>query len=175
MDHASIFRKTLALAALALAPVVTGSIARDHDFEARVLAAHNRERAAAGVPALEWSPELSNSAAQWAHYLGKTGKFAHSPDEEGQPLQGENLWAGSRGYYSPESMVGLWVGEKRDFKLGIFPANSRTADIEKVGHYTQLMWRRSTAVGCAVAQSREEDLLVCRYSTAGNVVGERPF
>lgn len=175
MDRASIFRKSAAIAALAIAPVLVGSIAKDHDFEARVLMAHNRERASAGVPALQWSPQLSASAAQWANHLGRTGKFEHSPDEEGQPIEGENLWAGSRGYYTPESMVGLWVVEKRDFKPGVFPANSRTADVEKVGHYTQLMWRRSTAVGCAVAQSRDEDVLVCRYSTAGNVVGERPF
>ena len=72
-------------------------------------------------------------------------------------------------------MVGLWVAEKRQFRPGVFPANSTTGDVEQVGHYTQLMWRRSTAVGCAVAQSRSEDVLVCRYSTAGNVVGEKPY
>jgi len=72
-------------------------------------------------------------------------------------------------------MVGLWVAEKRDFKPGVFPANSRTGDVEAVGHYTQLVWRRSSAVGCALAHGRAEDFLVCRYSTAGNVVGQLPY
>lgn len=175
MDRTSFLRKATALAALAMTPCLTGSISKDHDFNARVLAAHNRERASAGIPPLAWNSQLSASAAKWADHLAETGEFAHSPDEEGEPAQGENLWAGTRGYYSPESMVGLWVAEKRDFKPGLFPANSRSADIEKVGHYTQLMWRKSSAIGCAMAQSRNEDVLVCRYSTAGNVVGEQPF
>jgi hypothetical protein len=37
------------------------------------------------------------------------------------------------------------------------------------------MWRKSGAVGCALARSQVEDVLVCRYSQAGNVIGERPF
>jgi hypothetical protein len=175
VDRVSLFRRAAAVAALAMTPVLIGSIAKDHDFNARVLAAHNHERLSAGVPPLQWNSQLSASASRWADHLGKTGEFSHSPDEVGQPVEGENLWAGSRGYYTPESMVGLWTAEKSDFKPGVFPANSRTADVEKVGHYTQLMWRRTTSVGCAVAQSRVEDVLVCRYSSAGNVVGEQPF
>ena len=175
MARPSSWRKFAALAALAVAPAMLGSVSRNHDFTARLLAAHNRERAAAGVPALEWNDQLTVSAEKWADHLGKTGAFEHSPDETGQPIEGENLWAGTRGYYSPEAMVGLWVAEKGNFKPGIFPANSRTGNVEHVGHYTQLMWRRSTAVGCAIAQSRAEDVLVCRYSSAGNITGERPY
>ena len=171
----SLLRKTVALLALPLTLFLMGSISRNHDFEARILAAHNRERASLGIPNLQWSPQLSASAAKWADHLGTSGAFEHSPDESGQPIEGENLWAGTRDYYTPESMVGLWVAEKRNFKPGLFPANSRNGDVEVVGHYTQLMWRRTTAVGCAIAKSRSEDVLVCRYSTAGNVTGERPF
>ena len=168
-------KKLLACVALAVSPLMVGSISPYHDLEARLLSAHNRERAAAGVPRLEWNNELADSAEKWAKHLGKTGGFEHSPDEDGKPIEGENLWAGTRGYYSPESMVGLWIAEKRDFRPGTFPANSRTGDVEHVGHYTQLMWRKTTAVGCATSHSADEDLLVCRYSTAGNVTGESPY
>ena len=72
-------------------------------------------------------------------------------------------------------MVGLWIAEKSDFKPGIIPNNSISGDLEKVGHYTQGMWRSSRAVGCAVAHGHEDDFLVCRYSEGGNVIGERPF
>lgn len=175
MERRSIIRKAVALAALAAAPCLTGSISRDVSFDSRLLASHNRERATAGVPALKWNPHLSASAAKWANHLARTGAFEHSQDEPGQPVEGENLWAGTRNYYTPEAMVGLWIAEKRDFKPGLFPANSRAGDVERVGHYTQLMWRRTTDVGCATAQGRSEEVLVCRYSTAGNVTGERPY
>ena len=175
MANRSTLRKLSAVLALAVAPMLTANIPAGGDFEGRILVAHNRERAAAGVPELEWNDQLAASAQKWARHLGQTGAFEHSPDEAGQPVEGENLWAGTRGYYTPESMVRLWVAEKRYFKPGIFPNNSRTGDVEQVGHYTQLMWRKTTAVGCAVAQSRVEDVLVCRYSTAGNVTGETPY
>ena len=72
-------------------------------------------------------------------------------------------------------MVGRWIEEKRDFKPGIFPANSRTGRLEDVGHYTQLMWRSTERVGCAITQNADYDFLVCRYLEGGNVIGERPF
>ena len=71
--------------------------------------------------------------------------------------------------------VAGWVREKRYFKPGAFPANSTTGRWEDVGHYTQLMWRDTRQVGCALATGAREDVLVCRYSAAGNYVGERPF
>jgi len=37
------------------------------------------------------------------------------------------------------------------------------------------MWRDTRAVGCAIARGAREDVLVCRYSQAGNYIGERPF
>ena len=72
-------------------------------------------------------------------------------------------------------MVGMWIAEKSNYKAGIFPANSRTGRLEDVGHYTQLMWRDTRKVGCAVVGGRSEEYMVCRYSNGGNVIGERPF
>jgi hypothetical protein len=152
-----------------------GALGPRQNFDQRLLAAHNRERSAIGVPALEWSPALAGDARLWARELAATGKFEHSPDEPGSVPQGENLWAGTVGYYQPEAMVALWVSEKRDYKPGVFPNNSRAGDVEKVGHYTQLIWAQTRQVGCALERGRDEDFLVCRYSAAGNVIGERPI
>src|SRR5438270_8077526 len=144
------------------------------DFNQRLLAAHNAERAAIGVPPLAWDDALAADARTWANRLAASGRFEHSPDEPGKPLQGENLWAGTPRAFSPEAMVGLWVAEKKDYRAGVFPNNSRSGDLERVGHYTQLIWRGSDQVGCATAIGRDEEFLVCRYSGAGNVYGERP-
>lgn len=155
--------------------MLLGSTSFDSELDRRLLAAHNVERAAAGVAPLQWDEQLAQAARRWADHLGATGRFEHSDDQPGTPPQGENLWSGTRGYYSPESMVGLWAAEKQAFVPGVFPMNSRTGDVEAVGHYTQLVWRRSSAVGCALAHGQADDILVCRYSSAGNVIGQRPF
>lgn len=165
-----------ALAVLLATPAMISGVGPQQNFEERLLAAHNRERDAMGVEALRWDPVLARSARDWARYLARSGKFEHSPDSPWySDPEGENLWAGSVGYYQPEAMVGLWTAEKRDFKTGVFPNNSRDGNVESVSHYTQLIWSRTGAVGCALEPNGKEDVLVCRYSQAGNVLGQRPI
>jgi len=166
---------TLSMAMLLCSPILLGGTVARADFNARLLAAHNNERGRLGVPALEWDNSLAADARVWADELAATGRFEHSPDDPDRPLQGENLWAGTPRAFSPEAMVGLWRAEKSDYRPGIFPNNSRSGDVEKVGHYTQLIWRESRRVGCATAVGRDEEFLVCRYSEAGNVTGQRPI
>ena len=166
---------TLSMAMLLCSPILLGGTVARADFNARLLAAHNNERGRLGVPALEWDNSLAADARVWADELAATGRFEHSPDDPDRPLQGENLWAGTPRAFSPEAMVGLWRAEKSDYRPGIFPNNSRSGDVEKVGHYTQLIWRESRRVGCATAVGRYEEFLVCRYSEAGNVTGQRPI
>lgn len=159
-----------------LAPFTLGSIGPTTNLNQRVLASHNRERDAAGIPPLQWDDGLAQSAGRWAEHLKRLGYLEHYPDDpKDDDPQGENLWAGTKSYYTAESMVGLWIAEKRNFRPGIFPANSATGRLEDVGHYTQLMWRSTGKVGCALAQGAKDEFLVCRYSEGGNVIGERPF
>ena len=167
-------RSITAIALLFSSPLLMGGTAARADFNARLLAAQNAERAAVGVPPLAWNDQLAGEARAWAQQLAASGRFEHSPDEPGKELEGENLWAGTPRAFSPESMIGLWAAEKKDYRPGVFPNNSRSGDVEKVGHYTQLIWRSSGQVGCATAVGRSEEFLVCRYSEAGNVYGERP-
>ncbi|MEO8724447.1 MAG: CAP domain-containing protein [Sphingobium sp.] len=165
----------IAIGALGLlAPVMMGAISPIDSFNQQILITHNLERAQYGVSPLTWDPALASSAQRWADYLAASGKFEHSNDDPRNP-QGENLWAGSKGYYGPKAMVDAWIREKRFYKPGVFPNNSTTGDVEDVGHFTQLVWRDTGEVGCARATSQSEDLLVCRYSDAGNYIGERPF
>jgi hypothetical protein len=170
-------RRLGAAATLAMLSVLlTGSIGLETNFDSRLLAAHNRERTAAGLEPLGWDDGLEADAAEWASYLAETGEFEHSPDDdEDADPQGENLWEGTKASFTPEDMVGMWIEEKRHFKPGIFPDNSRTGSLDDVGHYTQLMWRDTGRVGCAKSSNDEHDVLVCRYAAAGNVIGQRPF
>lgn len=167
-------RSILLVALLLSSPLLTGASAVRVDFNERLLAAQNAERARVGVAPLKWNDQLAQDARAWANQLAASGRFEHSPDEPGKEPQGENLWAGTPRAYSPESMIALWAAEKRDYRPGVFPNNSRSGDIEHVGHYTQLIWRGSGEVGCATAVGSREEFLVCRYTRAGNVYGERP-
>ncbi|WP_205481688.1 CAP domain-containing protein [Sphingomonas arenae] len=175
MDRPSTFRPLGVIALCLAAPFLLGSIGPRTSFDDRILAAHNRERDAIGVEPLSWDTDLAIDARRWATRLAESGRFEHSPDEPGAPIQGENLWGGTPGYYLPEDMVGLWIAEKQHFQPGVFPNNSRTGQVADVSHYTQLAWRTSGKVGCALAAGESEEVLVCRYSSAGNIVGSRPF
>lgn len=170
------FRLVGAILLAVSAPLLQGNIGRIDNLADRTLAAHNRERAALGIAPLAWDEGLAHDAAKWADHLTRVGQLVHSPDEPLDPdPEGENLWAGTRDHYSVEAMVGLWAAEKANYKPGVFPANSTTGDLEDVGHYTQLVWRSTRKVGCAIAQGADDEFMVCRYSEGGNVIGERPF
>ncbi|WP_240913907.1 CAP domain-containing protein [Sphingomonas sp. HDW15A] len=136
------------------------------------MALHNRERAAYGSPPLGWDPALAAQAKKYAHELAAIGRLLHSPKAQ-RPGQGENLWLGTRGMFGTEAMVGSWAGEKRHFRRGVFPANSTTGNWRDIGHYSQMVWPRTTRLGCGLASSARWDVLVCRYSPPGNQDGLR--
>jgi hypothetical protein len=159
-----------------LAPLLLiGAKAPAPAFEESILAEHNRERARFGLQPLRWNEELARGAKQWSDHLVSTGRFEHSPDEPGQLPLGENIWGGTAGRFPPQRMVAAWVAEKRHFKPGVFPANSRTGKVGDVSHYTQIIWRDSHEVGCSLSRGAAEEILVCRYNSPGNVLGTSPI
>jgi hypothetical protein len=90
---------------------------------------------------------------------------------------GENL-AGdySSSPSSPSSMARMqqgWIAEKNSYQG--YP--SATGD-RATGHYTQMVWRDTTQVGCGYARSSFSggyDVLSCRYSSPGNIIGQKPY
>lgn len=164
-----------AACALALsAPLLAAGDAAPADLSQRLLAVHNDARRAIGVAPLTWSERLASSAADWARHLVEQGELRHAPVDT-TLSQGENLWAGTHAAYTPEDMVSAWIAERSDFTPGTVPDVSRTRNWAGVGHYSQVIWRDTHEVGCAIASSAREDILVCRYANAGNVVGQRPY
>ena len=142
------------------------------NMPARILALHNRERAAVGASPLAWDARLAAAAASYGPALAARGRLQHSP-QESRNGQGENLWMGSRGAYSVEEMVGSWADERRLFRPGTFPEVSSSGHWSDVAHYTQMIWRGTTRIGCALHRGGNWDYLICRYGPPGNVVGQR--
>lgn len=125
-----------------------------------ILAAHNAHRAQHCAPPLEWSSELASVAESWAHKLARRG----CPLEHSDTAYGENLAAGTQGGFSPGDYVDLWYREidKYRFARGKFSMAT--------GHFTQLVWRSTRRVGCALADCDNGlEVLVCNYDPAGNV------
>ena len=143
------------------------------ELAARLLAAHNRERALAGAPALQWDETLAAHAASYGSVLARLRALVHSP-REGRPGERENLAMAWHGTMSPEQLVGMWSREKLLLQPGLFPGVSRTGQWQDVAHYTQMVWPTTTRVGCAVFAS-DWDYLICRYSPPGNIDGKPVF
>ncbi|MGV8929649.1 MAG: CAP domain-containing protein [Brevundimonas sp.] len=155
-------------------PMPTNSTPSDQ-IEARLLAAHNAERAKAGTPPLVWDDQLEAEAQVWATALIARDAFEHDPAQHGH---GENLWSGwspSGRVYTPEDMLGDWIAEKADYRHDAFPQVSRTGNWADVSHYTQVIWRTTTHVGCALAARGDRTVLACRYAPPGNIDGRRAF
>ena len=124
--------------------------------------AHNKRRGKHCAPPLTWSPQLADVAQRWATSLRDQGcKFGHS---NGQ--YGENLAAGSTGSLDPEAVVAMWYDEIKDFSFKGGGFSMQT------GHFTQVVWRATSQVGCGTVNCNGMDIWVCEYDPAGNVEGE---
>lgn len=145
---------------------------QDTSFISAMLQQHNAYRQVLQLPPLTWSPVLASDALAWAQHLAEIDKGEHDRDIVGK--EGENLWWGTANAFSFGVMVTAWGNEKRLFREGVFP-DCKVNHAAVVGHYTQIVWRNTQSVGCALAGNGIHDYLVCRYSPPGNVIGQRPY
>lgn len=138
-----------------------------------VLSAHNGERQRWRVPPLNWDDRLAADARAYARLLAQKGYLQHADMTGRAQPQGENLWMGTRDAFGYDQMMAGFLDERRNYVARAVPHISRTGNWQDTGHYSQIIWRTTTSVGCALASNRDFDFLVCRYSPAGNVWGMR--
>ena len=171
-------RHLLLTAVLAATPILASAafapMAFANDLADQVLAVHNAERAEVGVAPLTWSDSLAQDAQAWANHLADIDQLVHAGSDT-NANEGENLAAGSAGGYTDGQLAQLWADEKSYFVQGTFPDVSSDGNWASVGHYTQMIWANTTQVGCGHASSSGNDYLVCRYSPAGNYLGEKVY
>jgi pathogenesis-related protein 1 len=166
-----------------LALVLGGACANASEFDREgIIAAHNKWRAQVGVEGLSYSPTLEISAQAWADNLKQTNRcqMRHSKPEG---RYGENLyWASALTWsdgrrelqkVSSEMPVNSWGSEKRDYNY----VKNTCKSGKMCGHYTQMVWKASTQVGCAIAvcEDSQDQVWVCQYQPTGNWVGSKPY
>ena len=138
--------------------------------------AHNAVRAAvkkpAGytrpwtpIPPIAWSDEVAGTAQDWADQLRENNKCALKHSET---RYGENL-AGGKDLDIAQA-VKMWAKEGDKYHYSpVYDFQIPTA------HYTQVVWRKTTHIGCGRAECGSKVVIVCRYSPAGNHIGKAPF
>jgi hypothetical protein len=145
-------------------------------------AAHNAVRdatdggAAGPIPPLSWSPSLAAVAEAWAEHLAGTGcELVHSNN-----AYGENLFWGTGLAWTPQQVVAYWASEEACYTYGRFlwddECTSDCDDSGGCGHYTQIVWRDTTQVGCGMAECPSgAEIWCCNYDPPGNFIGEYPY
>jgi pathogenesis-related protein 1 len=120
---------------------------------ADILAAHNKERNDVKVPALFWDCTLSKAASTWV----AKGIAGHS-----ETPYGENVFVSSDSDDKVTKAVDKWQDEHHHWNN-----KNGTCDAGKTcTHYAQIVWRRTTRIGCAVNRSapgKWRVILVCNY------------
>lgn len=136
---------------------------------------HNewRQKEGANLPDLKWDKEL----ARLAEGNVRTCRMAH--DSRGKSTKkfsgiGQNLYMTSIKGLGPREAakrsVSSWMSEKKDYNYG---SNSCS---RVCGHYTQVVWKASTHVGCAVSKTCGGGTFVaCNYGPPGNYIGQKPY
>jgi len=144
-------------------------------FADEMVRAHNAVRASA-MPApspalapMTWSADAASVAQSWANGC----RFMHNTGAG----FGENIYAASGGTTSATNVVHSWASEVSSYDY------ATNACSGTCGHYTQVVWRDSTQVGCALANCTTNSpfgsgnwvFVVCDYTPPGNFVGQRPY
>lgn len=151
---------------------------------------HNQVRAmvdttgvAAGpLPALEWDPQLAATAAAW---LGKCqdsdgdGAVDHNAGRStGHPFYvGENIFASTGAATARDAVFHAmygWASEQAHYH---YATNACDAGAT-CGHYTQVVWRATQKVGCALGSCpglKFASTIVCDYGPGGNVNNQKPY
>ncbi|KEP51155.1 fruiting body protein Sc7, partial [Rhizoctonia solani 123E] len=136
------------------------------------LAPHNNERAEHGAKPLLWNDGLASSAQAWADQCKFNANQLFNRSSIQHSQSGQNLYVGT-GNPTPADAIGAWNSESKDYN----PENPQPS------HWTQVVWKESTEVGCALKQCAPGTIFnakyvanyyVCHYSPAGNVIGQFP-
>ncbi|NEQ68309.1 MAG: secretion protein [Symploca sp. SIO2D2] len=147
-------------------------------LQSAALSKHNSYRGTHNSPNMTLSSSLNSSAQNWANHLASNGVFEHSKTNN----VGENLFVSYTSASSVDSAaladqaVTSWYNEVSDYDY----ANPGFSG--KTGHFTQVVWKNSTELGCAAAQGVKTlggnqynaYYVVCQYSPAGNFQGQFP-
>ncbi|KAK7612960.1 CAP domain-containing protein [Phyllosticta citricarpa] len=121
----------------------------------QLMAYHNVHRTFHGACSLLYDPALAKTAQAAAN----TCKFQHQMTGD----NGQNIAEQSASGNIAAGTVSMWYeeGSKTNYQGG---------NMEQ-GHYTQVLWKGTYALGCGVKNCGQMTLVFCNYAPAGNMIG----
>ena len=153
------------------------------------VAAHDDARSGATVPLVpppspplppvSWDADLADVAYNYLlachgtmdlvdHNANRTADYAAFGHGD---YVGENIYATTADTVAPTAAVASWMAEAAMYDYA-------SGDITTAGHYTQIVWRASVRIGCAIVDCpnlKYHDTVLCDYAPGGNIIGERPY
>ncbi|SOV06641.1 related to PRY1 - strong similarity to the plant PR-1 class of pathogen related proteins [Ustilago sp. UG-2017a] len=136
-------------------------------FASTILKLHNDYRARHSAPALVWDSTVASASASWAAGC----KWAHTPNNP----YGQNIAAGTAPQFGATDSATMWYDE---IKLYSFVSGAYS---DATGHFTQMVWKSSTKLGCAIKECSASQMglgssgtaryVVCNYDPPGNYLG----
>ncbi|XP_062023663.1 pathogenesis-related protein 1A-like [Rosa rugosa] len=151
---------SIALISIHISPANADPLAEEY------VKAHNKYRAVENVPPLSWDETVANYAKKYAKSKAETCEMVHSDGPYGECL------AMASYNMKPAEAVKLWADEKKYYDH----ASNTCAEGQVCGHYTQVVWEKSTHVGCAKVHCKNGGTFItCNYDPPGNYIGEKPF
>jgi pathogenesis-related protein 1 len=118
------------------------------------------------LPPVTWSETAAAGAQEWADHLATD--LDCGLEHAKSSGYGENLAAGTN--VGAQRAVDMWASEKSGYTY-----EKSYAFSSDTGHYTQIVWRKSTRIGCASAKCSRSTVVVCRYEPPGNFLGAEIF
>jgi len=150
------------------------------DVKARIVALHNKYRAEVGSPPVKWSDAVQKSSEGWALHLaedeGLRMVHAGSKSPYGENLSGgPGVWSTDKDAYTALGFAVMSFGNEKKYYKNV-PVDV-DSNFYKYGHYTQIIWRTTREIGCAIGKRKDIPgyIVVCRYNPSGNMVGEKPY
>jgi pathogenesis-related protein 1 len=148
--------------------------------------AHNNARSgpltptpSPALPPVTWDYTLADVAYNYLSQCpgGTTSLAPHNANRTtdyaalgGTVYVGENIYASSGSSATPTAAVALWMTEAANYN---YATNTGSA-----GHYTQVVWRTSVRIGCAIVNCpnyQYPNTILCDYAPGGNISGQKPY
>jgi len=149
-------------------------------------AAHNQARSgplnpppSPPLPPVSWDAMLGDSVYNYASECqGSNGLLSHNANRStdyqalgGSGYVGENIYGSSGSGSTPGDAVSAWMSEASSYDYA-------TNDLGAAGHYTQVVWRDSVRIGCAIVDCPAltyHNTVICDYAPGGNISGQKPY
>ncbi|KAH9377446.1 hypothetical protein HPB48_010040 [Haemaphysalis longicornis] len=135
---------------------------------------------------LVWDDEMAGVAQAWADQCIKLGETLDHDKVKDRfttkfKTTGQNLaWDAFNEPLTPKwaARIKSWFDEYPEYDPLYIDRFEERGKLKKFGHFTQVVWAKSRAIGCGYAhysvpgaERRYEQVYVCNYGPAGNLLG----